>query len=476
MPASYEQVPYPGFPFEQTHPDRLATMATLFGVDAASVECCRVLELGCGGGRNLIPMAFGLPKSKFTGIDNDATAIGRGQEEIAALGLVNIRLEAIDLLDSSDALGSYDYIIAHGLYSWAPAAVREKLFAVLSASLASRGIAYVSFNAYPGSRVRQALREMLLFHIRNENDSAKRIEMARNFLTWFEASQTGEGFGALLKAEARRLLNANPSFWYHDELEETYYPIYFHEFIAQASRYGLQFLCEAVYRDMQRPKEVDHMVRDRVLREQYLDFVTLRKFRQTLLCGNGLKVLENADAMRVRGMFVASDARKGTSAGADAQEFRDSVGAVVKTANPIAKALLECLGEAWPEALSFPTLQASIAERSGREPDTGALARVLLDLFRVAFVELRMRRPGCVKKISPTPAVSLLARYQASHGCFITTPRHTTLEPPSDFERRLIALLDGTHDRMALERELPKSDGDVTASLERLGRMGMLIS
>src|SRR6266567_4024179 len=87
MPASYEQVPYPGFPFEQTHPDRLATMATLFGVDAASVECCRVLELGCGGGRNLIPMAFGLPKSKFTGIDNDATAIGRGQEEIAALGL-----------------------------------------------------------------------------------------------------------------------------------------------------------------------------------------------------------------------------------------------------------------------------------------------------------------------------------------------------------------------------------------------------
>src|SRR5260370_39654494 len=63
MPASYEQVPYPGFPFEQTHPDRLATMATLSGVDAAPVECCRVLELGCGGGRNLIPMAFGLPYS-----------------------------------------------------------------------------------------------------------------------------------------------------------------------------------------------------------------------------------------------------------------------------------------------------------------------------------------------------------------------------------------------------------------------------
>jgi tRNA G46 methylase TrmB len=67
--TAYDEVLYPSYTHNQTHPDRLATIATLFGLTPAPVERCRVLELGCGNGSNLVPMAYGLPGSEFVGID-----------------------------------------------------------------------------------------------------------------------------------------------------------------------------------------------------------------------------------------------------------------------------------------------------------------------------------------------------------------------------------------------------------------------
>ena len=65
---SYDEIPYESYPFAQSHPDRLATLATLFGMKPQPIDDCRVLELGCASGGNLIPMAACLPGSKFVGI------------------------------------------------------------------------------------------------------------------------------------------------------------------------------------------------------------------------------------------------------------------------------------------------------------------------------------------------------------------------------------------------------------------------
>ncbi|MCD4811464.1 hypothetical protein K8R14_02560, partial [bacterium] len=65
--TSYDEVPYESQSFPQSHPDRLAMLARLFGLSPAPVTQCRVLELGCAGGGNLIPMAFHLPDSEFVG-------------------------------------------------------------------------------------------------------------------------------------------------------------------------------------------------------------------------------------------------------------------------------------------------------------------------------------------------------------------------------------------------------------------------
>ena len=65
----YDQVAYAALPHPGTHPDRLATVATFLGMRPPSVAQCRVLEVGCNDGSNLIPMALALPSAQFVGCD-----------------------------------------------------------------------------------------------------------------------------------------------------------------------------------------------------------------------------------------------------------------------------------------------------------------------------------------------------------------------------------------------------------------------
>ena len=40
-------------------------MASLYGMRAPDLDNCRVLEVGCGEGAHLIPMAMEFPESQF---------------------------------------------------------------------------------------------------------------------------------------------------------------------------------------------------------------------------------------------------------------------------------------------------------------------------------------------------------------------------------------------------------------------------
>src|SRR5262249_50612084 len=97
--TSYDEVPYESLPFAQTHPDRLATVATLFGMRPAPADRSRVLELGCAAGGNLIPMALALPQSRFLGTDLSGRQIADGQKVVGALGLTNIELKHLSITE-----------------------------------------------------------------------------------------------------------------------------------------------------------------------------------------------------------------------------------------------------------------------------------------------------------------------------------------------------------------------------------------
>src|SRR5258708_26892960 len=123
MTTPYDEIPYPGQPFSQTHPDRMATLAILHGLTPPAVERARVLELGCGDGANLIPMALALPQGKFVGIDLSGRAIAAGQDIASQLELGNISLRQLNMMEIGRDFGEFDYIIAHGLYAWVPEVV-----------------------------------------------------------------------------------------------------------------------------------------------------------------------------------------------------------------------------------------------------------------------------------------------------------------------------------------------------------------
>jgi SAM-dependent methyltransferase len=178
----YDQIAYPGHPYVQTHPDRLATLAYLHGINPASVEHCRVLELGCGDGANLIPMALQLPGSDFLGIDLASLPIRKGRQQMSDLGLANIRLEEADLMDFPFASGPFDYIIAHGLYSWVSPAVQKKIMEIVQTCLAPQGVAYISYNTLPGGHFRMMLREMMQYHVRKLDSPEKQVTQGASLI------------------------------------------------------------------------------------------------------------------------------------------------------------------------------------------------------------------------------------------------------------------------------------------------------
>src|SRR5262245_38198622 len=304
----YDEVPYNNCAILHTHPNRLAAMASLLGLRPAPVRQCRVLELGCGDGSNLIPMAHALPKSQFFGIDLAGRPIAKGQAMIADLGLENIALQQMDILDFPKNASEFDYIITHGIYSWVPEAVRDKVLEISKAHLAPQGVAFVSYNTYPGWRIRQMTREMMQYHVASCDGPLEKIQQSRALAKFLcDSADQETGSGRLLAEEMREVLKRPEPGLYHDDLAPINEPVYFFQFVAHAGRHGLQFLAETQFTARQDVSATPEMAEtlnrlsaDIIQREQYLDFLECRRFRQTLLCHDRVPVSHeiNFDALK----------------------------------------------------------------------------------------------------------------------------------------------------------------------------------
>jgi SAM-dependent methyltransferase len=249
-----------------------------------------VLELACGDGSNLVPIAATLPNASFVGFDFAAQPVARAQRMAHALGLTNIRLLELDLRRLPADLGSFDYIIAHGLYSWIPAEVRTHVMPLIARHLAPKGVALVSYNTLPGCHMRRVVWEMLKYHTRDIGDKPAKVAAARALLN-LVATPIGDDNATqqAMRAEVRHAAEGSSAALAHDELSEPNDPVHFHEFTADASRARLTFLAEARLSTMTggglAPQVRQALGRlDRLAREQYLDFIVFRHFRESLLC------------------------------------------------------------------------------------------------------------------------------------------------------------------------------------------------
>jgi SAM-dependent methyltransferase len=503
---AYRRIPYPGLAFPQTHPDRLALLAILHGLDPAPPGTARVLEVGCADGMNLVSMAGHAPGLTAVGFDLLEPALGRAA--VADLGLENVRLDQADLLDPRD-WGEFDYVVAHGVYAWVPEPVREALMALIARCLAPHGIAFVSYNALPGARLRTMLREIALLHIGEEGDPASRIARARELYDFIApwAQDRPDAYGAVLAHELERLRRLPTSVLAHDDLGDRYEPVWLRDVVAHAGRHGLRYLGDAepaeLHADRQ-PPGVDEQLDalsggDRVVWEQYADVLAGRAFRQTLLCRADAPADDAIDPTRLERLWFTAteDAGIGDAPGDAEAEDDDAVydaaaGAPV-TNGSTGPAAVAQLALARPRALSFAELRGALG---GTDP--AHLAEALWRAFRGGEVELSAAPARHVTVVSARPEASPVARWQAARGPELTNLRHDPVRLDDPLGRALVSLCDGTRDRAALVdalvhavgRELaltvggvPLTDGEVVRdqlasglqhNLEILARLAML--
>src|SRR5262245_35161847 len=367
--TSYDEIPYPSNPYQQSHPDRLETLAKLFGLTSPDSHHCRVLELACADGANLIPMACILPESALLGIDLAGRQVRAGQETIAALELTNIELRHLDIRDVDESLGHFDYVIAHGVYSWVPAAVQERILNICQRLLTERGVAYISYNTYPGWRMRGMLRDMMLYHSQKFDQPQTQIDQARALITWLGQAVESEKnpYGMLLRSELEQMQHWSDTYFRHDSLAEINEPIYFHQFIEQAERHGLQYLAEAEFSSMLASnyaapvdETLNRLGRNIIEMEQYMDFLRNRMFRQTLLCHKEVKLNRSLGPWRLVGFHCAASCRSQLASldlhSDKVEKFQGPKDVTISVTQPIVKAALVLLAESWPQTIAFSDL------------------------------------------------------------------------------------------------------------------------
>ena len=462
-----DRIHYPGTAWEHSHPDRIAANARLLGLKPASVERCRVLELGCGAGRNLVPMARGLPEARFLGIELAARPVELGRGLAAALGLSNVELQQRDILDIPADLGEFDYIIAHGVYSWVAAPVREALMTVFARHLAPAGIAYLNFNAMPGGHLRSLSRDMMEFRLSVFDDPEAHGEDALRFVRLVAGAQPeGSPYRRVLEDELDRIERNPTGVLFHDDLVPDHQAFRFQSVVEHAARHGLQYLCEARPADVhpsRYPSEIRAAIRrfggGRIAREQCFDFLVCQMYRCSLFCRHGPVLATPADLEGLRGLRAASPTRP-DSAPVDltdgiAATFRGSDGATLRIDDSAAKAALELLAGHWPASVEIDPLFSDARKRAGR---TGRPTRLeqreftefLVTNHAAGFVDLHTWEPPMSTAVSDRPVANALARIEIERGTRVTSLRHRPVDVDDPIAAAVLACLDGTRDRRAL--------------------------
>jgi methyltransferase-like protein len=482
----YDNILYPTAATTVSQPDNLATIATLLGMKPAPVTRCRVLELACGDANNLIPLAFHLPESRFTGIDLAEKPIAAGNDLASFLGLKNIRLEVRDLMSITPEFGEFDYIIAHGLYAWVPPPVQEKILEICRANLAPQGVAFVSYNAYPGSHFRMMARDLLHHFIQPVDPSPRTGEKAMQLLEFMKKQRPEAGRWGPMINQVAELLSSRPvNALRHDELGTEYHPLYFHEFAARAGRHGLQFLAEAEHTDLNTDwlsaEELEMLGGLKgdpvILKEQYLDFLKVRPFRMTLLCRKECVLQRGVQDDAVLGLLASSNLQPVTrppDLESEAKEtFRNPDGASYSIHIPPAKKLLARLAEQWPRPIP-------VAELVGPDSPATVVANFLYDLYSMNLLALRTHWLPYVHPAGERPQASMLVRKQIHRGLdHVTSQEHKTIRFFDKVTRELVSRLDGTRTRAELLAEMLTLDPRVTpetldASLKTLSSVALM--
>lgn len=468
----YDELTYETNPFPETHPGNLAALGRLFGVQTPLAQQCRVLELGSATGGNIIPMAWRLPHSEFVGVELSAPQVAIGQAVIEALGLGNIRLDVGDILELDPAqLGQFDYIIAHGVYSWVPTAVREKILALARDCLTPNGIAYISYNVLPGWRMRGSVRDLLLYATRDAQGADAKYHAAIAALQRLQHALQGAQADShrYVQKEIGYLLKAHPSYLLHEYLAGENNAFLFSEFLADSGRHGLQYLCETdlhtLFDTTLTPPAQAALgdIDDPLQHEQWMDFVRMRTFRQSLLCRADLPLEREIDVDVFTTFYFSANLRlqgEASFTSTTPATFLYPDNTELNVAHPLSKAALLYLQEVHPSTPDFAELLANAAQRvqaaGGKSfaSERGELVSELFSLYSYRAVLGHLQPCLMHPSVPERPKANDLARLQAAQGWeSIASVHHLGLSVDA-FASHLLQQLDGTQTVSELTEKL----------------------
>jgi SAM-dependent methyltransferase len=471
LTTAYDRVAYPSAIFARTHPDRLATIATLHGLTPPVVATARVLEIGCGDGLNICAMAAAFPKAQFEGFDLSAVAIDRGKALVAAAGLSNISLSVLDATKavSHYAAGSFDYVIAHGIYAWVPEFVQAAIMGLIGHALSPNGVALISYNALPGGHMRMIMRDMLLLQTEGIDDAVEKLATARRFLQSLDTDvPTDEGMRLALREQARSMLNRPDGVLFHDELGEVYAPQSLQAMAAAAVGAGLRYLS-----DTGRRRQLDGFFpeehvpgsdpeREIVRLRQMEDHIGLRFFRHTLFVRGERAPIRVIDTKRLEALWMSAHLLRSAEG-----TFIWSGDEIQVTDAKLAVAL-DKLTERWPQRVRVDELI------KGKD----RLVAVL-QLFSNGYVELHNGPLPFPLAVGEKPCASPLLRAQLARGdARVCALSHVLMEIKQPALRHLLQLADGSRDmeEIANNPTLKFPTDEVPLALAAAAKKGIMLA
>ena len=478
----YEAVPYQSIPFPDTHPAHLAVIGRLFGLSPADPTRARVLELACASGGNLIPLAWYHPQGQFLGIDLAPNQIADGRALVDRLALTNCELRTANILDLDETLGEFDYIVAHGVYSWVPDPVRKHLLRLCRDLLAPHGIVYISYNTLPGWRMRGMLRDLLQYAARGAETAADKLAAAHAAMTRMAAAV--DSLDALsaryLKTELANLKGTHPSYLLHEYMAAENSAFLLRDFIADAADQALTYIADTELQTLfpavlgEGVERALGDIEDQIEIEQWHDFVANRNFRRSLLCRDDAPMVERIDFDAFEAMAFSADLtppHKLDLRRPKPAPFRQTNGATLNVSHPLTKAALVQLAAVHPDTLTladiYPVAARMVSQGGGgaQAQETAAFSSELFSLFAHRALRAHPHPRTYHRTVGDRPTASPLARAQAAAGWSHVTGVHHTGLDLDPISTRLVGLLDGTRDLADLTRTLASelAAGDLPA-------------
>ncbi|HEY1956931.1 MAG TPA: class I SAM-dependent methyltransferase [Polyangiaceae bacterium] len=454
MVEPYDVVPYTNHAYAESHPDRLAVVARLNRFEPPALESARVLEIACGRGGNLIPMAAGMPRATFVGADRSTRQIEEASAVARATGLEHVTFRAADF-ETIAPSEPFDYVIAHGLWSWISLDARRALFRVIASVLAPHGIAYVSFNVLPGWYERLAARDYLRAFATPA--TAKKALGDLIALVWPEEA----AYKASLARVAARIAETDEAYVTHEYFSSAHHPATVGEFLDEAGAAGLRYLGDAIAQDTAlelAPPELFERAAKAGVRDaqQLVDFARATAFRRALLvrADAGGSFAPSLDAAALDAMTATSRLRPGHAP--DEVIAGDLTVQITDAARPA----LAAIARAAPRAAAIdPTW-----------------SQELFDLWLVTrAIDLHLHAPPLDDGSATRPRACPVARWHAGRGGPITNRWHHEIVFRDEITRRVLAALDGTRTADDVASALGEPGDLVRAAIAQLASLALLI-